>query len=304
MSLTYFKKGQLIFTGGHDGSLIAWSLENNQSKMFFHDVDRSCVSSAYIKDSKSVDCIIVLKRKKLLLSVSADNKFRFWDLSELNGMPCVAEAQLEAHDSVSAVATTMLNEWLVAGDTSGNIKLWSLKGFKFRKGAFVTSLKEEWFVNAHALVINGIQTVEAFAADKFIISCSNDHNINLHRLSTGQLVGQFGNDRPWDIHDLSKTDLKRPKYVRSWYLKKKKEMKEGEGSQEKKKKKVTIADDKYHSSSSLEEAKSHSSEDDDNDQLFMGSESSDSDSDPNTIKGAAQYMKPYKSMKQDRIQLT
>jgi len=37
-------------------------------------------------------------------------------------------------DSVSAVATTMQNDYLITGDTSGNMKLWNLKDCKFKKG--------------------------------------------------------------------------------------------------------------------------------------------------------------------------
>ena len=51
--------------------------------MFLHLNDKSCVSSDYIKESKSVDCLLVLKKKKYLLSVSADQYMRFWDLTDL-----------------------------------------------------------------------------------------------------------------------------------------------------------------------------------------------------------------------------
>ena len=133
MSLTYYKKGQLIFTGAHDGSLIAWTLENNQSKVFFHDLDKSCVSVDYVKDAKSVDCLMVMKKRRVLLSVSADQYMRFWDLSELQSQPSIMYADHAKEDSVSAVATTMDNNYLLTADTSGNLKLWNFTDYPFKK---------------------------------------------------------------------------------------------------------------------------------------------------------------------------
>jgi len=37
-------------------------------------------------------------------------------------------------------------------------------------------------------------------------------------LSNGVLIGQFGQESMWNIHDLSAFDRRRPKYVRSWFL--------------------------------------------------------------------------------------
>ena len=60
MSLAFCKTNQLIYTGGHDGSLIAWNFETGYVKYYLHDIDLSCMSKTgnYIKESKSVDCVI------------------------------------------------------------------------------------------------------------------------------------------------------------------------------------------------------------------------------------------------------
>jgi hypothetical protein len=50
----------LIYTGAHDGTLIAWNLDNGAGKYQLSDYDKSCTSDNYIKDSKSVDCLIIL----------------------------------------------------------------------------------------------------------------------------------------------------------------------------------------------------------------------------------------------------
>ena len=53
----------MIYTGGHDGSLIAWNFETGYVKFYLHDYDPTCMSKAgnYIKESKSVDCVNSLK---------------------------------------------------------------------------------------------------------------------------------------------------------------------------------------------------------------------------------------------------
>jgi hypothetical protein len=57
MSLVYYRANNMIYTGGHDGSLIAWNFETGQVKYYLHEYDKSCMSKEYIKDSKSVDCV-------------------------------------------------------------------------------------------------------------------------------------------------------------------------------------------------------------------------------------------------------
>jgi hypothetical protein len=37
-------------------------------------------------------------------------------------------------DSVSAVGTTNMNDYLITGDTAGYMKLWKFKDFSFKKG--------------------------------------------------------------------------------------------------------------------------------------------------------------------------
>ena len=51
---------------------------------------------------------------------------------------------------------------------------------------------EKYFIIAHRSTINTINIVEEFKSERFIISASNDNNINLHRLRDGVFIGQFG----------------------------------------------------------------------------------------------------------------
>ena len=59
MCVTYNRDNQLIYTGGHDGSLIAWNFETGYIKYYLHELDPTCMSKNgnYILESKSVDCV-------------------------------------------------------------------------------------------------------------------------------------------------------------------------------------------------------------------------------------------------------
>ena len=50
---------------------------------------------------------------------------------------------------------------------------------------------EKYFIIAHRSTINTIQIVDekSIKSGRFIISASNDNNINLHQLDTGIMIG-------------------------------------------------------------------------------------------------------------------
>lgn len=55
MSVVFCNFNNLIYTGGHDGTLIAWNFETGYSKHYLHEKDPTCTSKDYIKEGKSVD---------------------------------------------------------------------------------------------------------------------------------------------------------------------------------------------------------------------------------------------------------
>jgi hypothetical protein len=59
MCVAYNRENQLIYTGGHDGSLIAWNFETGYIKYYLHELDAGCTTKTgnYILESKSVDCV-------------------------------------------------------------------------------------------------------------------------------------------------------------------------------------------------------------------------------------------------------
>lgn len=86
MSCTFDIKNLLIFTGGVDGTLVGWNFETQFPRWSMHEWDETCTSATYITDSKSVDGLLVMDFKRLLISMSADQKLRFWDLNDLQSM--------------------------------------------------------------------------------------------------------------------------------------------------------------------------------------------------------------------------
>ena len=84
MSCVYDVEKNLIFTGGHEGSLLAWHFETGFSKYSLHEKDKTCTSEDYVRESKSVDCLVIMQQLRLLMSGSSDGYIRFWDLNDLS----------------------------------------------------------------------------------------------------------------------------------------------------------------------------------------------------------------------------
>jgi len=85
MSAVYCLKNNLIYTGAHNGTLIAWNFETGYSKSQLDTHDETCTSKAgtHIEESKSVDQPLILDVREKLVSMTADQYLRFWNLNEL-----------------------------------------------------------------------------------------------------------------------------------------------------------------------------------------------------------------------------
>jgi WD40 repeat protein len=134
--------------------------------------------------------------KSLVCSVSADQTIRFWDFDVTGARQPVFTfyGNHEKLDSLSTIATTEDNDYLVTGDTAGCMKMWDLTNFKFRVDYTSDKIVDRWFIQAHRRVINCLQIVEMSnpetgRAQKFIVSSSNDHNIHLTRFEDGLHIG-------------------------------------------------------------------------------------------------------------------
>jgi WD40 repeat protein len=155
----------LIYTGAHDGTLIAWNFETGAGKYQLSDNDPTCTSANWIKDSKSVDKLIILDGRaepsqKKLLSMTADQWLRFWDLTDSKAPAFKFHCGHPEEDSLSAVAATKDNNTLVTADTSGQLKVWDVSKVLFNDQSTDKYFLEKFFIIAHRAVINTIQIVD------------------------------------------------------------------------------------------------------------------------------------------------
>jgi WD40 repeat protein len=118
MSVTYSYTDDLIFTGSHDGSVIAWHLEGKRGKYEMHLDDDTCLSDNPARDAKSVDCLLVFEEQSTLLSGSADQWVRFWN--NKNGkLRNKFKVKHAPDDALTAMATNKACDVLFTADTSG-----------------------------------------------------------------------------------------------------------------------------------------------------------------------------------------
>ncbi len=142
---------------------------------------------------------------------------------------------------------------MVTTDTSGRMKMFDVSRVEFRNKNLTFAQKEAqvqnpWYINAHKELISSVEIVEqrddVFEEDSddeqielpeglapeerqpwpdlFVLTASQDKDILLHRLSNGVKIGQFAQEEPWNIYDMTPYDNVRPNYYREW-LKEKKE---------------------------------------------------------------------------------
>jgi len=72
MSCIFHLKSALIFTGSVDGALVAWNLDTGFARYHLHERDPTMKSEEFIKDSKSVDCLVIMEQHEILVSMTAD----------------------------------------------------------------------------------------------------------------------------------------------------------------------------------------------------------------------------------------
>ena len=97
MSVIYDFKTKMLYTGAHDGTLFGWHYESSSikyrldekdSSMFVLESDGVTIDQmASIKEQKSIDVLIIMENQRLLLSGTADQHIRFWDLDVMPDKP-------------------------------------------------------------------------------------------------------------------------------------------------------------------------------------------------------------------------
>lgn len=221
MSVAYSFQDNLIFTGAHDGSLIAWNFEAGNAKFYLHELDKSCLSTDPVMNSKSVDCLLVLDKRRILISGTADQHMRFWS-TETGKKLNMVYANHQPDDALTSIATTEDNNFIITGDTSGRMKLFDITMYGFDLDKDQERFICVWFIQAHKKIINTISVAEVYG-DKFIVTCSDDMNVLLHRFD-GILIGQFTQEGSWNLKNLESYRHKQPNSVKIWHKMKKKKV--------------------------------------------------------------------------------
>ena len=119
MSAVYCLKTKLIYTGGHDGTLFAWNFDTGTCKYQLHINDETCTSKNFIRESKSVDQLLILNERNKLVSMTPDQTLRFWSLVDTAAPTFKYHCRHPDDDHLTAIAFTQDNNILVTGDTSG-----------------------------------------------------------------------------------------------------------------------------------------------------------------------------------------
>jgi len=160
MSLTYrkmFKQNNYIYVGTHSGELFAINAESRTTKARLHEEDPSMRSRDPIANRKSVDILLILEHKRILVSGSADQTIRFWETepTEIINPPLITVLpDFPEDDSLTALAATEDNNYLLAADTSGHLKMLDLMGMNkesLKAKSFKFSIKthQKWYIQAH-----------------------------------------------------------------------------------------------------------------------------------------------------------
>ena len=95
-------------------------------------------------------------------------------------------------ENLTAIAVTDDCNFIITGDTSGQMKMWDVTKVNFDDQRTEKFFIEKYFIAAHKKCINEIkiaETHEKVISQRLIISCSDDCNINLHRLKDGVFIG-------------------------------------------------------------------------------------------------------------------
>lgn len=156
MSAVYDFENKLVYTGGHDGTIFAWNRETATCKYQLHNADPTCTSKDYIRDSKSVDKLVILQKAQKLVSMTPDQLLRFWDLKDTKAPTFKYHCRHPEDDHLTAIAFSEEEDILVTADTSGCMKMWDISKVNLSDQSTDNFFLEKYFVIAHRATINTV----------------------------------------------------------------------------------------------------------------------------------------------------
>jgi WD40 repeat protein len=107
-----------------------------------------------IKNSKSVDKLIIMESKELLLSMTCDQWLRFWVLDDLKEtkVPCFRinanhpNEEDRSEENLTAIAVSEDCDAIITGDTSGQMKMWDVSKVNFEDQKSEKFFIERYFI--------------------------------------------------------------------------------------------------------------------------------------------------------------
>mgnify|MGYP006075822287 FL=1 len=184
---------ETIVTGGYGGLMIGWHVHSGAARFrykFEHPVEAMCWLGDAVK-------LLAIGRSQGQIAIF--NVDQGYLLEDCDGpFPLDDEVTL-----LSELACDARGEYVLAGDSSGYIHVWTTMGMASQRSHGCNWLNPFASFRAHRERITSISHVEhTHATEHFVLTASLDGTASMWTLS-GMPVGIFGQLNPWDIHNKS-----------------------------------------------------------------------------------------------------
>ena len=175
-------------------------METGFPKAYLHELEPSLLSS-HEGEPKAIEELLYSSFISKLISVSADNIIRFWELREISHSQSVTLDN--NNELITCECLDSQEELLVIGDESGNIRVLS----------FISYPKTQilYHFNAHR---RGITTVQLFTTEEtlvtLLLTTGVSRNVKIFT-NKGYYLGYLGQNKLWNIKG-SGIPARTPKY--------------------------------------------------------------------------------------------
>ena len=205
LSLTYCQREKLIVTGGQLGQVIAWHMETGFPRAYLHEIDPSLLSASE-DEPKAVEDLIYSGLICMLISVSADNCIRFWDMRDITFRH---KSVLENNgELITCACLGPAEDVLVVGDEVGNVRIIGI--------AAVSKISVLKHFNAHRA---GITNLQLFTTEEtnvtLLLTTGVSRNVKLFAKNCN-FLGYLGQGKNWDIRGQG-VPPRNPKYSQVFY---------------------------------------------------------------------------------------
>ena len=166
--MAYSTAQAILVTGASDGSLFGWIYETGYPKYSFSDP----TVGGSTETDKSVEFVGFIETEGLMISGTADQWVRVWDLT--NGK--LADKFPADHGGHEILTIGKITEpMMVTADNHGNIKFWEI---------YKKTIKPRWMVAGHKDAVTAVEVL-THKGGKYILTGGMDKNVMLHNEKRG-----------------------------------------------------------------------------------------------------------------------